>query len=72
MKCNFKVKFGKKVNRPGNISVALGILDSLFSENQSPTLVWYYTKCRANFMSKSILNRFADKIEHDIILNDAE
>ena len=57
----------KKIDRPGYITVALGILDNLFSESENPTTVWHYTKCRPNFMSKSILDNYTDKIELDDI-----
>ena len=55
------------MDRPGNITLALGNLDNLFSESENPTIVWHYKKCRPNFMSKSILDRYADKIELDDI-----
>ena len=62
----------KKVHRPGNITVALGILDNLFSESENPTIVWHYKKCRPNFMSKSILDHYADKMELNINPSDTD
>ena len=57
----------KKLNRPGYITVTLDILDNLFSDSGSPTIVWPCKEYRPNFMSSYKLYNYTDKIEHDAI-----
>ena len=57
----------EKVNRPGYITVALGILDNMFSKSENPAIVWLCKEYRPNSMSSYKLYNYTDKIEHDAI-----
>ena len=55
-----------KSDCPVNITAAISVLDEAFAESDVPALKWHNASCRVNFMSKSRLDRCADRVVSDL------